>query len=201
MVGRPSAARRPSLPSSPGGGGAPPRVTLPNLVKDPVWSLRPWPLVVYLGGEEYEVPALPAADWLAYLMREEPDFDGMILDFFPESEDKLMDGTLDVDDLYETCFDVLETVGGRMWWVTLRLVNLARESWHILGPQMLEAIDFEHVSIAAWLDVLLVKIVHSMDPKDTAMFAARLEAPPPEFAPEDPIEEMTMDRSAFLSMQ
>lgn len=199
MVGRRPGVRRPSLPSSPG--EAAPRVTLPNLVKDPTWSLRPWPLLVVLGGKEYEVPALPAADWLTYLMRSEIDFDGMVLDFFPDSEHQLVDGSVTVDDLYEACFDVLETIGGRAWWVTLRLVNIARESWHILGPQMLEAIDFERVSIAAWLDVLLVKVVNSMDPKDTAMFAARLEAAPPEFAPEDPFEEMAMDPGSFLSMQ
>lgn len=199
MVGRRPAARRPSLGSP--GAEAPTRVTLPNLVKDPTWSLRPWPLLVVLGGVEYEIPALPAADWLAYLMQPQPDFDGMILDFFPANEDLLMDGKITVDDLYETCCDVLETVCGRAWWVTLRLVNIARESWYILGPQMLEAIDFEHVSIAAWLDILLVKIVNSMEPKETAMFAARLEAPPPEYASEDPFEEMAMDQGAFLSMQ
>jgi hypothetical protein len=39
-----------------------------------------------------------------------------------------------------------------------------------------------------------------MDPKDTTMFTSRLESPPASERPAEPMEEMEMDRGAFLSM-
>lgn len=144
---------------------------------------------------------MPAADWLAYLMQPTPDVDGMILDLLPNTEDLLYAGTISVDDLYEGVLDLISTVCARPWWVALRQISIARDSWQVLGPQLLEKLDFEHVSIAAWLDVLLVTIINSMDPKDVTMFTSQLEAVPAEVRGDTtPMEELEMDRNAFLSM-
>jgi hypothetical protein len=64
---------------------------------------------------------------------------------------------------------------------------------------MIEKVDPERISIAAWLDVLLVTILNSMEPKETTMFSMRLEAPPPTVEAPQP-EEMEMERGAFLNM-
>lgn len=127
----------------------------------------------------------------------------MILDLLPNSEEMLFDGKITLEELYDTVLELIATVCARPWWVALRQVNIARDSWNVLGPQMLEAVDVQHVSIAAWLDILLMKTLTSMDPKDTTMFTSRLEAPPAEIqAKMAPlIEEMEMDRGSFLSMQ
>lgn len=205
MVGRRPSVRLPSstaLPEDLTAQQARPAPT-PNLNTDPVWSVRPWPAVVRLGGEELEVAAMPAADWLAYLMQPMPDVDGLVLDLLGDGEALLYDEKVTVEELYETVLDLISTVCARPWWVALRQINVARTSWHVLGPKLLERVDFERVSIAAFLDVLLVVTLESMEPKDTAMFVLRLEAPPPEVAKDTvaPIDSMEMDRAAFLSLQ
>lgn len=146
---------------------------------------------------------MAAADWLSYLMQATPDIDGIILDFFGEGEELLYAEKVTVEELYDTVLDLISTVCARPWWVALRQIGVARGGWHILGPQMLERVDFERVSIAAFLDVLLVVTFENMDPKDTAMFALRLEAVPAELSADQPapIDSMEMDRGAFLSMQ
>jgi hypothetical protein len=156
-----------------------------------------------LGGEDIAIPAMSAVEWLAYLMQPQPDIDGMILDLLPGSEDMLFDGRIDLEELYDAILDLISTVCARPWWIALRQIQIARDNWHVLGPQMLESVDAQSLSIAAWLDVLLVKTLGSMDPKDTTMFVSRLEAPPASIqATMGPsIEEMEMDRGSFLSMQ
>ena len=175
----------------------------PALNVDPVWSLKPWPAMVLLDSKEFEVPAMSAADWLAYLMQPIPDIDGLILDFLGGSEDLLYSGKITIEELYDASLDLVSMVCARPWWVALRQINVARNSWHVLGPKLLERIDLERVSIAAFLDVLLIVTLESMDPKDTAMFILKLEAMPAELAKEQPapIDSMEMDRGTFLSMQ
>lgn len=175
------------------------KVVVPQLNKDPVWSLKPWPVTLLLAGVEYEIPALTAVDWLAYLMQPEPDIEGIILDLIPDSDELLYEGKIELQQLYDVILDLIATVCARQWWVALRLINIARQSWPVLGPQMIEKVDPERISIAAWLDVLLVTVLNSMEPKETTMFSIRLEQPPPSVAAPEP-EEMEMERGAFLSM-
>lgn len=145
---------------------------------------------------------MPATEWLAYLMQPEPDFEGMILDWLPDSEELLYSGQIDVDELYDAILELIALVCARPWWVALRQINIARVSWNVLGPMMIEKVDACRVSIAAWLDVLIVTILSCMDPKETTMFTLRLEAPPASEAQktEPPMETMEMDRGSFLSM-
>lgn len=175
---------------------------VPNLNTDPVWSLKPWPATVLLGVQEFTVPALTAADWLSYLMAPIPDIDGIVLDLLDGSEELIYAETITVEEVYEACLDLIATVCARPWWVALRQINVARGGWHVIGPKMLERVDFERVSIAAWLDILLVVTLESMDPKDTAMFVLKLEAVPAELAEDAPapLDSMEMDRGSFLSL-
>ena len=108
-----------------------------------------------------------------------------------------MSRTSGLEELYETCLEVISTASGRPWWVTMRLIGVARESWHILSGEMLK-VDATRMSLSGWLDVLLLVIISSMDPKDTTMFSMRLEAPPPEV--ETKPEEMEMSANSFLNM-
>lgn len=166
--------------------------------------MRPWPLTIELGGEDYEVPALPAADWLYYLMRKEPDVDGLLDELLPDLEDLLLDGVVDIDEVYDMTLDLITTVCARPWWVALRLISVARSSWDILGPDLIKRnLDPNRHSLAAWLDVALVSILNNMEPKDTTMFTLRLEAEPRLDSDEPgpaPIDSMEMDRGAFLAM-
>lgn len=205
VVRRSSVPRRSSRPSAnPGGGSSPSlndaRVTVPKLNNDPIWSLRPWPVVVNLAGQDYDIPALPAADWLAYLMQDPPDLDSFIGDWIPDIDDLLFDEVISFDELSDIILDLLTTITARPWYVALRLIGVARNSYDVLGPEMIRRrVDPERHSLSAWLDVLLVAILNSMEPKDTTMFLMKLEAKP-ESVESVPLDEMEMDRGAFLAM-
>lgn len=196
MAGRP--ARSPSPPSKPAG------VTVPRLNRNPILSLRPWPVVITVGGEEFTIPALPAADWLAALMSEAFSLD----DLFPgllddEDHDRavavLLSDMHELEQFHRLTLDIVELASGRSWWVALRLIGAAVGSWDVIGAELiLKQVDPERLSLAAWLDAVLLVMLRSMEEKDITMFTLKLEAPPPEAQEE--AEEMTMSREAFASM-
>lgn len=190
-------------PSSP----EPPRTPIPNHVKDPLWSLGVWPVAIRLGGAGFEIPALPARDWLAVLMVEDFDpadvFPDLAGDLDDEIAELILAGTIDLDDLDDAAFDVISAVSGRPWWIALRLIATARASWAVLGPMMIMRVDAGAVSLSAWLDVLLMTIMESIDRDKAEMFVLQLEAPPPDdgspIGPEAaPEPEMTA--AAFMAM-
>lgn len=156
--------------------------------------------MVTVADREYEIPAMSAVDWLTYLMQPQPDIDGIILDLFPDSEELLFAEQIELEELYDIVLDLIAAVCARPWWVALRQINIARVSWNVLGPMMMESVDATQVSIAGWLDILLVKTLSAMDPKETTMWTSKLEAPPPSEQPAEPMEAMEMDRGSFLSM-
>ena len=193
-------AGRRSVPSSPE--AATPQVVIPNTVTDPVWSLRPWPVTVRVVGTMYEIPAAPAVDWLAILMTETPELDDIFPGFLSEEEqeeitDALFEGYL--EETTDVVLEVISAVSGRPWWIAMRLIEVARNSWQVLGAEMiLKGIDAEKLSLSAWLDVLLLTIMRNIDPKDAAMFTMRLEEVPKDIEVEQ--KEPEMSASAFMSM-
>ena len=195
MAGRPRSA--PSAPSPDTG-----KVHVPSLNLDPVQSLQPWPVVILCLDRELEIPALPATDWLAVLMANPPQLDDIFPGLLGEDqvewvEDQLEYGLLGAEDFRDTVLSIIETASARRWWVALRLIDLTRTSWDVMGPEMmLRGVDTNRMSLAAWLDVALITALKNMDPKDTQMFTMRLEAPPENEEP----EEMEMSQSSFLAL-
>jgi hypothetical protein len=181
------------------------RITVPSLNRDPVQSLQPWPVVVTCLHEDLTIPALPAVDWLTVLMVEELQLD----DVFPgllsgEDEDwveeQLLRGRLELGEYERLTLDIIENASARKWYVTLRLVDLARRSWDAIGSElMLRGVDAARISLSAWLDVLLITILRNMEPKDVTMFTSRLETPPPEETV-NAMEDLEMSRSAFMAL-
>jgi len=159
--------------------------------------LKPWPVVVEMHGLSLEIPALPAVDWLAVLMQTDLSLDDFIDELMPDIEEKLYETDLDLEELYEVCLEVISVASARPWWVTLRLITIAKDHWHILSGEMLK-VDATRMSLYGWLDVLLLVILNSMEPKDTTMFSMRLETPPSDV--EAKPEEMEMSAGAFLGM-
>lgn len=153
--------------------------------------------MVTVHGQEYEIPAMVAADWLSLLMKEDLDPVDIFTQLLPDSESLLFDGSISVEELYDLITDVVSLVSARHWWVALRLIGLARDSWDVLGARMtLRHIDPTQLSLSAWLDALLLVTLAEMDPKDVTMFTMRLEAvPETEEAPE-----LEMSADAFLAM-
>lgn len=197
VVRRPSAAR-PSgnYPASDNSS-----IQVPKLNRDPIWSLRPWPIDIEVAGTGIQIPPLCATDWLSYLMLPEPDLDLLVSDLVPGLEDLVYAELLDLETFYETVLEIVACVSARPWWVAMRLIHVSRVQWDVLGPQMLEKADPNVLSLSAWLDFLLVTILNSMDPKKTTMFTMQLEAVPSIISKsEDPFDQMEMNAGAFLSM-
>lgn len=181
------------------------RIQIPRLNRDPVLSLRPWPVVVSIRGEDFTIPALPATDWLNVLMRDSPELDDVFPGLLAEEDqadatEALSASVTSLDDFSTLALGVVELAAGRPWWVAFRLIGTAKGSWDVLGAEMLlKGIDADQLSLSAWLDVLLLVILRNLDQKDVTMFTLKLESPPPE-AVEEVAEELTMTRDAFASM-
>lgn len=111
----------------------------------------------------------------------------------------LFDGVITLDDLYDTCLNVLETAAARPWWVALRLVATVRHSWQVLGAEMLmRGVNAGAMSLSGWLDVSLLLIMRNIDAKEATMFTLKLEQPPPGVDAEVPEPEMSP--ASFMSM-
>ncbi len=200
MAARVSAPSESPVPTDGGGG----RVQVPKTNVDPVASLAPTSLTVKVAGTLYEIPAHPAVFWLSILMDSEPDF----WDLFPgclDEEDQdaineaMLEGSLGVESLDEICLDIVATISARPWWVAIRLIELARANWHVLGAEMLmRGVDATRLSLAGWLDVLLLTVMRNIDPKEVTMFTMKLEQIPAYLQIEQP--EPEMNASSFMSM-
>lgn len=200
MVGRRSAPRpstsRPQAPASPSDSA----VQIPAHNKDPIWSLRPWPVVLVFDEVEFDVPALTAADWLPYLM--DFDLDTFVMEMLPELDEYIADqGEVDMEALQDAVLDLITVVGARSWWITVRLVGVVKGAWHIIGPDMRQrGVDLATDSLAMWLDIALVSVLSNMDKKDTTMFTMKLESRPDIEGDVDKMDTMEMNRDSFLSL-
>jgi hypothetical protein len=179
-------------------------VAVPKTNTDPVASLTPAPLVLRVGGYLFDAPAQPAVYWLGVLLDPDPDF----WDLFPgclEEADQdlvneaLLEGSLEIESLDAVCLELITTIGARPWWVTIRLIEIARSNWQVLGAEMLlRGVDAAVISLAGWLDVLLLLIMRQIDPKEATMFTMKLEQVPPGLEAEQPEPEIS--QAAFMSM-
>jgi hypothetical protein len=160
-------------------------------------------VIIVMKTREVEIPALSAADWLTVLMTEDLDlgeiFPGLLNDHDSDLvEELILAGDLDYE--YEDIIlSIIETVSARPWWVTMRLIELARTSWDVLGAELgLRGVNPTQISLSSWLDILLLVAIRSMDEKDVQMFCLRLEAPPPHVQVDE--SEMEIPASQFMSM-
>lgn len=178
-------------------------IALPVLVTDPIWSLKQWPVIVQLGGDDLTIPAMPAADWLVVLMVNDFDpeavFPGLLS--APDQlqvEDHLHHGILTLEEVHHVSMEIISMVSGRPWWVSLRLIHAAAASWDALGGDLVRKADAAALSLSAWLDVLFLLIVRSIDDANRTMFLLKLEMAPTGWGPEP--EELEMSGDAFLAM-
>jgi hypothetical protein len=159
---------------------------------------------IAVGKEDVEIPALPACDWLAILMVEELNLDDIFPGLLKEGdsrivEEMILDGHLSLEEYEAIIFDIIETVSSRSWWVAIRLIETVRTSWDTIGAEMtLRGINAAQVSLSSWLDVALLTIIRSLEPKEVQMWCMRLEAPPAN----EKIDEsaMEMSPSQFMAM-
>lgn len=170
---------------------------VPEYNRSPARSLRPTPVVFTVGGLDYELPPLPAADWLNTLMQPWTP-DDLLLDLVPNGVQVAL--RIEPEDVEPLVLALIEEASGRDWWVALRLVGAVQGGWSVLGPEMiLQGVDPERLSLAAWLDAMTLLILRAMNKDDHAMFLSQVELPPVEVR-EQVAEEMEMSRDQFMSL-
>lgn len=181
-------------------------VDVPNLIRDPIWSLKPWPMDIILGPHHViHLDALPAVEWLTYLLSTEPDIISLVSDLMPELEDYVFDNELSGTEFFELALWIIGEVSGRDWWVAIRLILFAARQWHIMGPAMLlNGADPSKISLAMWLDIALVTALENIKPEKATMFTLDLEVKPILPGQEEPATTpselpMPIDKAAFLA--
>jgi hypothetical protein len=181
------------------------RQSVPTQVTNAVASLRPFDAEINVAGEWITVPAAPAADWLELLMGNIELF--AIFPGLCDEEDQeyvescLRSGAVSVFDIENATLDLIETVSGRPWWIALRIIQLYESAWGIVGAYLIQqGIDTTRISLAAWLDVAWPTLFMHLPDDKWSMFAAQIEAPPPEEAQRSSIETVEMSQDTFTAL-
>lgn len=139
---------------------------------DPVASMGCWPLEIELGGQEYEIPALPASGWWAVLA--EADLTlivEMISGDASDLDDALLSGELTSEDMIQALTEALEEAAGRSLHVAMVLVHLAIREWPAINGQMARnGFRWDVMPLGAALDAIHSIIWEGLDEKGRKEF-------------------------------
>lgn len=122
---------------------------------DPIASLRVWAVELELAGRTFQVPGLPAADWLPLLLA--GDVFGVIdlMDDSAELDELIVTGEVDPRELTDAVHAVVEQACGRPVHVAILLAGVARTHWPLIGGELARAgFRWDQVPIAAALDAI-----------------------------------------------
>lgn len=170
------------------------------------------PLFVEFGGQEFEIPAYPAARWLEVLLAEKVNLEAVFpglagLDAELAVNLAITGSKATQDELEQVIYEVLEAASGRRWWITLRLCMSLRAHWEWVGGAMARnGLTPFDVPLAFWLDGAYATMIHEMvasaaEPQDLnkiADWARALTVPPASQIRAEASD--TMDRDAFLAL-
>lgn len=150
---------------------------------DPLASLASWPVDIYLGGNTYEIPPLPAATWLRALLEDfgslEPVIELFSIPAKAEIEQAIIEGELETEELRDALRDAIEVVAGRPWWVVLNYLNILSGFWTRFHGRILFGLDPERVSFGAYLDAAHYAFIENGDAAAVQKVNNFLESPPP----------------------
>lgn len=144
---------------------------------DPLASMRCWAITVDLGGKEFEIPALPAADWWPVLVSANPR---RVLDLLKSNDADLdamlLDGELTSAEIGEAVTDAIEEATGRSLHVSLVLALAADGHWPTIGGYLVQmGFRWDQQPIGAALDAIYAVIIGNMAEEARAKFEAVLE--------------------------
>jgi hypothetical protein len=150
---------------------------------DALAALKIWGHDVDLGGETFEVPALPAVAWFVAILSEDtplPLIPGLMGDTAEERiTEMLLSGEVEPQEIITRTRELLTAAAGRPWWEADRLIRSSAESWQIIGGELTRlGVDLNRVSLAAALNAIYVVCVRTMDEKERNKFDIDLRLPP-----------------------
>lgn len=126
---------------------------------DPAASMRIWAVELNLGGRVFEIPALPAADWLPLLM--EGDVTS-VLDLIedPALDRMILSGEIAPAELAASVNMAVEQVSGRPVHQATVLAQVARLQWTVVGGDLARrGLRWDEVPLAAALDAIHVTVL------------------------------------------
>lgn len=143
---------------------------------DPLASMRCWAITLTLGGQEFEIPALPAVDWWPVLTSVNPR---RVLDLLTSSSDldeMILDGEVTSAEVTEACVDAIEEATGRSLHVALVLTLATDGNWPTIGGHLAHlGFRWDVQSIGAALDAIYAVIIGNLPEDARAKFEALLE--------------------------
>lgn len=147
---------------------------------DPLASMRCWAVDLLIGGREYEIPALPAADWWPVLVSGDPL---RVLDLALSTDDldeALLDGQVSGDEIGESIFDAIAEATGRSAHVAFCLVTAATHGWSVVGGELAKrGFRWDVMPIGAALDAVYVLLLENIpEKKDRERFQRLLDSDP-----------------------
>jgi hypothetical protein len=147
-------------------------------VSDLLLHLRPCALEVTFDGAVYTLEAMDAVEWIVHLEGPHPDLYAIFptkagLAAVEHVEDALWEGRATTEDVGEVGLAAIALAADRPWWVVLKLLAAARESWSIVHVNKATG-----MSLAGWLDEVWSKIMEHIDPKKRAGWITDIESPP-----------------------
>ncbi len=136
---------------------------------------------VHLGGEQYRIPALPAADWMIVMLdRDLADIvPGMLEGDIDALWDRVYSGEIDTDECQEAAKEALSAVAGTPWWVAVKLVHSAAAEPAVTGELRSSGADITTLPLGAVLAALYRIYTRDREAKDVAKVDAELAKLPP----------------------
>jgi hypothetical protein len=167
---------------------------------DALAALKCWPVVVEVGGREYTIPAVPAAEWFLSILGDKPlpIVPGMLP---TEQEDELADriayGDVELREVVQVSREALEVASGWRWWEADRLIRSAGEQWKVVGGKLAQAgVDLHREPLGAVLNTIYTLAVANLDEQARQKLDFQISQPPAGLAEEDRealAEQMFMD--------
>lgn len=132
-------------------------------------------------------------------MDAEFQFDDLFIELLPDGVNVLLDDWVAPEDMEGIGLAILEEASARHWWIALRLIGTLTDHWDVMGPEAtFHNVDPNRLSLAAWLDSMLVLLMQRIQAEQQPMFVSRLEAPPA--GEELPAEDFEMSAEQFMAM-
>lgn len=126
---------------------------------DPAASMRIWAVELNLGGRVFEIPALPAADWLPILMEGDTV---AVLDLTedPELDLMIISGEITPTELAAAIDAAVEQVAGRPVYQATVLAQVAQLQWTVVGGDLARrGFRWDEVPLGAALDAIHVTVL------------------------------------------
>lgn len=146
---------------------------------DPLTPVGNWEILVELGGQQWTIPPLMAADWVAIIVVDRPEF---LPDLFAEDtaelEDALLAGKVSEFDLEEAYREAIGQVAGVRWWEAQRLLLLALDWDGIGGDLLLAGIRLQERTVAEICAASWRLATRGLEEKDRNRVTMEIERPP-----------------------